>query len=74
VKVDQISNISLLLCGEIALCAITGFLFVATPYSPNWIEIVSGWDPDQHGGLVEWVVVVALLVGTLSLLNRSRSL
>jgi hypothetical protein len=73
VKVGQISKISLLMCAEIALCAVTGFLYVTTPLSPDWIERVSGWDPDQHTGLVEWIVVMALLVATLYLLNRSRS-
>jgi hypothetical protein len=73
VKVGQISKISLLVCAEIGLCAITGFLYVATPFSPDWIERVSGWDPDQHTGLFEWIVVMALLVGTLYLLNSSRS-
>jgi hypothetical protein len=29
VKVGQISKMSLLMCAEIALCAITGFLYVA---------------------------------------------
>jgi hypothetical protein len=74
VTVAQLSKTSLLLLAEIALCAITGFLYVATPFSPDWIEIISGWDPDQHSGAVEWIMVIALLVGTLALLNRFRSL
>jgi hypothetical protein len=72
-KAVQKSRTALLLCAEVALCAITGFLYVATPFSPDWIERISGWDPDQHSGLVEWTVVMALLVGALALLNRVRS-
>jgi len=41
---------------------------VTTPWgdvwlSPHdWIEALTGWDPDQHNGTVEWIVVVGLLV------------
>jgi hypothetical protein len=40
---------------------------------PDWVEAVSGWDPDQHRGSVEWMGVMALLAGTLALLDRFRS-
>jgi hypothetical protein len=73
VKVRQISKTSLLLCAELALGVMTGFLYVATPFRPDWVEAVSGWDPDQHKGSVEWMIVMALLAGTLALLDRFRS-
>jgi uncharacterized membrane protein len=50
---------------EIGLAAITGLLAVITPIFPDWIEFVSGWDPDQHDGSVEWLIVVGLFVVTI---------
>jgi uncharacterized membrane protein len=50
---------------EIGLAAITGLLALITPIFPDWIEFVSGWDPDQHDGSVERMIVVGLLVVTI---------
>jgi hypothetical protein len=50
---------------EMALGAITGLLALITPVFPDWIEFVSGWDPDQHDGSVEWMIVVGLFVVTI---------
>jgi hypothetical protein len=47
---------------ETGLAAITGLLALITPIFPDWIEFVSGWDPDQHDGSVEWLIVVGLFV------------
>jgi uncharacterized membrane protein len=50
---------------EIGLAAITGLLALITPIFPDWIEFVSGWDPDQHNGSVEWLIVAGLFVVTV---------
>ena len=50
---------------EVALAAITGLLALITPIFPDWIEFVSGWDPDQHDGSVEWMIVAGLFVVTV---------
>jgi uncharacterized membrane protein len=50
---------------EVALAAIAGLLALITPIFPDWIEFVSGWDPDQHDGSVEWMIVVGLFVVTI---------
>ena len=47
---------------EICLAAITGGLALITPIFPDWIEFLSGWDPDQHDGSVERLIVVALFL------------
>ncbi len=52
---------------EVGLAAITGLLALITPVFPDWIEAVSGWDPDQHDGSVEWMIVVGLFVVTFAL-------
>jgi uncharacterized membrane protein len=53
---------------EIALAAITGVLALITPIFPDWIEFVSGWDPDQHDGSVEWMIVIGLFAVTIALI------
>jgi hypothetical protein len=39
----------------------SGLLTVLTLFWHDWIE-VTGWDPDHHNGVVEWLVV-AILAG-----------
>ncbi len=50
---------------EIGLAAITGLLALITPIVPDWIEVISGWDPDQRDGSVERMIVVGLFAVTL---------
>jgi uncharacterized membrane protein len=50
---------------EVGLAAITGLLALITPIFPDWIEFVSGWDPDKHDGSVERMIVVGLFVVTI---------
>ena len=46
----------------------TGVLSVVTPIWPDWIEAISGWDPDHHDGSAEWMIVTALLLVTATML------
>lgn len=46
----------------LGFATVLGFLCVITPIWPDWIEMISGWDPDQHDGSVEWMIVAALAV------------
>jgi hypothetical protein len=43
----------------VALCA--GILGILTIFWPDWIEALTGWDPDHHNGSVEWIVAIGLL-------------
>ena len=45
---------------ETALAILTGALGVITIFWHDWIEILTGWDPDHHNGSVEVVLIVAL--------------
>jgi hypothetical protein len=58
-------NVKVLFWIETAIASLSGSLFVLTLIRRDWIEGVFGWDPDQHNGSVEWVIVGALLVVAL---------
>lgn len=49
----------------VALCA--GILGVLTIFWHDWIEAVTGWDPDHHNGSVEWIVVIGLLTASVAM-------
>jgi len=49
----------------------TGILFLATLFARDWIETLFGWDPDQHSGSVEWLIVVGLFVVTAMLFTSA---
>jgi hypothetical protein len=46
---------------EAAVAAVAGLLGVLTIFWHDWIEALTGWDPDHHNGSFEWLIVVALL-------------
>jgi hypothetical protein len=58
---------------ELVVAFTTGFLYIATPFRPDWIEAICGFDPDQHDGSLEWMIVMALLVVTLAMLGALGS-
>ena len=41
----------------VALAA--GALGIITMFWHDWIEALTGWDPDQHNGSAEWLIVAA---------------
>jgi hypothetical protein len=49
---------------EAAIASLTGLLALITPIFPDWIELISGWDPDQHDGSVESLIVIGLFTVT----------
>jgi hypothetical protein len=69
----QFRNLPLRFWAQVVLGGTTGVLFVAMRFRPDWIEaIFGGFDPDQHSGSIEWLIVMAMLVVTLAMLGGIR--
>lgn len=52
---------------ETGVAIVTGILFVITLVQRDWIEVVFNVDPDNRSGALEWLIVGALLVVTITL-------
>lgn len=57
---------------EAGLATITALSAFITAIAPDWIEFVSGWDPDRGDGSAEWLVVAALSLVTVVLIVAAR--
>jgi hypothetical protein len=53
-------NIRMRFWVEAGLAALCGFLAILTLFTPDWVEALTGFDPDNHNGSFEWVIVAAL--------------
>ncbi|HEY7032416.1 MAG TPA: hypothetical protein VH482_13840 [Thermomicrobiales bacterium] len=58
---------------ETALAVLTTALFVLTLITREWIEALTGWDPDHGNGSLEWLIVAALAVVSVALIFQARS-
>ena len=47
---------------EMAVALAAGILGLVTVFWSDWIEMLTGLDPDQRGGSVEWLLVAVLLL------------
>lgn len=47
---------------ETAVALFAGALGILTAFWHDWIEALTGWDPDHHSGSAEWIIVAVLLV------------
>ncbi len=52
---------------ETAFSVLTGVLAILTVFWRDWIEAFTGWDPDNHNGSFEALIVVGLAVTSLAL-------
>jgi len=46
---------------ETAVALLAVILGILSIFWHDWIEALTGWDPDQHNGTAEWIVVAGLL-------------
>ena len=51
---------------EVTVAAVTASLFLVTLIWKDWIEIVSGVDPDRGSGALEWAIVLAMGLAALT--------
>jgi hypothetical protein len=56
------------------LAGFCGALAVLSLLCQDWIEALTGFDPDQHNGTVEWLIVIALLATAPYWRSRRRVL
>jgi hypothetical protein len=57
---------------ETSLAACSVALLAVTAVWPDWIEEVSGWDPDQSSGALEWGIVLVLALSTITFAVLAR--
>ena len=57
---------------EIALASLCLFLAMLTLISREWIEALTGLDPDHHNGSLEWALVAVLLVAAVAVGAAAR--
>lgn len=58
---------------ETALASLCGFLAVLTVFNRQWIEALTGFDPDRHNGSLEWAVVVGLSLLSVAFAKAARA-
>ena len=58
---------------ETGVAIAAGLLLVLTLITREWIELLTGWDPDGGSGALEWGIVVVLAVIAAGLSLRARS-
>ena len=62
---------------ETGIALFAGALGIVTIFWHDWIEALTGWDPDHRNGSIEWLIVAALLAVSVcmgALARRDRRL
>jgi hypothetical protein len=52
---------------ESALATVCAFLLILTVLVKDWIELIFGFDPDEHSGSAEWLFVAAFATALVTL-------
>ena len=52
---------------DLAVTVVAGLLGILTIFWRDWIEALTGWDPDHHTGSTEWAIVAALLIAAIAM-------
>jgi hypothetical protein len=58
---------------EAGLALLCGFLAMLTLLTRDWVEALSGYDPDHHSGSLEWMIVAGLFLACISLYLAARA-
>ena len=67
------SNLRVRFWVEAGLAALCALLAILTLFTRDWIEALTGFDPDNHNGLFEWMIVVALALVCILLSIAARA-
>jgi hypothetical protein len=67
------SNVRMRFWVEAGLAALCGFLAILTLFTRDWVEALTGFDPDNHNGSFEWVIVAAVFLVCLVLSVAARA-
>jgi hypothetical protein len=57
---------------EAGLAAGSALLLAVTALWPDWIEAVTGADPDRSSGALEWSIVLAFAASTVTFSTLAR--
>jgi hypothetical protein len=50
---------------EVVFASLCGLLTLLTVFVHDWVEVFTGWDPDQHRGYLEWGLVIGLALASV---------
>jgi hypothetical protein len=65
----RIRNLPPRFWAQVIVGGTTGLLYIMTAFRGDWIEACGRFDPDQHDGSIERVIVMAMLVVTVAMLG-----
>jgi hypothetical protein len=67
------SNLRVRFWVEAGLAALCALLAILTLFTRDWIEALTGFDPDNHNGSFEWMTVAALALVCILLSVAARA-
>ncbi len=57
---------------EASLAVLTGVLGILTLFWRDWIEVLTGWNPDHHSGSLEIGLISVLLISSVACAAAAR--